>query len=140
MGSQATTLELPDDVRAAIESAGRESGRDFASLAVEMLTEAIKMRQHPGIVFADEPAGRRARIAGTGIDVWEVVREYRANGGDLATLRQAFHWLQERQLQAALRYAEAYPDEIEQRLARESSLTPERIWEQYPYMKPPWRE
>jgi uncharacterized protein (DUF433 family) len=101
-----------------------------------MLTEAIKMRQHPGIVFADEPAGRRARIAGTGIDVWEVVREYRANSGDLDTLRQAFHWLQERQLQAALRYAESYPEEIEAFVCGDDQVIVEEVWAKYPRTRP----
>ncbi len=47
------------------------------SAAIQLLTdEALRMREHPGIVFRDGPAGRRAGLAG-GPDVWEVVRSLR---------------------------------------------------------------
>jgi hypothetical protein len=34
------------------------------------------MQACPGIYFADEPAGRVAKMAGTGLGVWEVIRIY----------------------------------------------------------------
>jgi hypothetical protein len=34
------------------------------------------MRECPGTYFASEPAGRTAKIAGTGLAVWEVLRDY----------------------------------------------------------------
>ena len=73
-------------------------------MTVELLTEAIKMRRCPGIAFADGPAGRRARLAATGLDVWEVIATYRSLDGDPARLRQAYPWLSEAQLRAALGY------------------------------------
>jgi hypothetical protein len=42
-----------------------------------MLVEAARMQRVPGIVFADGPTGRRARVAGTGLDGFEVIRTYR---------------------------------------------------------------
>jgi hypothetical protein len=60
-------------------------------------------------------------------------------GADWANLRQAYHWLDERQLRAALAYAEAYPEEIEARLAAEEHWTPERVWQTYPFTGPPRR-
>jgi len=42
------------------------------------------MDEHPLIRFADGPAGRRARLVGTGKDVWEVIATVRDNGGDAA--------------------------------------------------------
>ena len=39
------------------------------------------MRRAPGIVFADGPAGRRAAVGGTGLDVWEIVATWRAGVG-----------------------------------------------------------
>src|SRR5205814_6508124 len=84
-----------------------------------VLAEAVKVRRISGIVFADRPAGRRARIAGTGLDVFQVVRDYRAMDADWAHLRQAYHRLGEPQLRAALAHAKAFPEEIEARLAAE---------------------
>src|SRR5919201_6867430 len=139
MGGRPTSLRIPEHIRDAIEDLVRCTGRDFSSVANEMLAEAVKMRRIPGIVFADGPTGRRARIAGTGIDVFEIVRDHRAMGADWAQLRHAYHWLDERQLRAALAYAEAYPEEIETRLHAEERWTPERVWQTYPFTRPPRR-
>jgi uncharacterized protein (DUF433 family) len=139
MSARPVSLRIPEEVKASIEETAARSGRGFSSVANEMLTEAVKMRRIPGIVFADGPAGRRARIAGTGIDVFEIVRDYRTMGADWAQLRRAYHWLDERQLRAALAYAEAYPEEIETRLHAEERWTPERVWQTYPFTRPPRR-
>ena len=133
------SLRIPPDVREAVAETARRSGREFSSVANEMLAEAVKMRRIPGITFADGAAGRRARIAGTGLDVFEVVGTFRSLGGDYAKLAEAYHWLSDFQLRAALAYAEAYPDEIDDRLRREAALTPEAVWARYPFTRPSGR-
>jgi hypothetical protein len=68
---------------------------------------------HPLVRFADGPAGRRARLAGTGPDVWEVIATVRDNDGDLA---EAARYLQMPLglVQAAVSYYGAYPAEIDE--------------------------
>jgi uncharacterized protein (DUF433 family) len=136
MSGRPVSLRIPDEVRAAIEDTVRCTGRDFSSVANEMLAEAVKMRRVPGIVFADSPVGRIARVAGTGVEVFEVIRTDRDVGHDWDRLRQAYHWLSENQLRAALAYASAYPEEIERRLRDDERWTPEAIWSRYPFTKP----
>jgi len=85
------------------------------------------MSQRTGVVFADGPAGRRAMVAGSGLDVWEVIATWHAGGGDYEDLRQNYPWLTEAQLRAALGYYELYPDEIDTRLSSELQWTPERV-------------
>ena len=130
------SLRIPADVRVALVETARRSGRDFSSVANEMLREAVKMRRIPGITFADGPAGRRARVAGTGIDVFEIVRTCADLGKDRERLAEAYHWLTDQQLRAALAYAEAYPDEIEARLDREDDWTPQTVWAAHPFTRP----
>jgi uncharacterized protein (DUF433 family) len=137
MVNRAVSIRIPEPVRSAIEETARQSRRDFSSVANEMLEEAVRMRRIPGITFADEPSGRIARIAGTGLGVWEIIQAYRDEHEDWNLLREAFHWLTEVQLRAALAYAEVYPDEIEERLRREDELTIKKIWELYPFTRPP---
>jgi hypothetical protein len=60
-------------------------------------------------------------------------------GEDWQNLKEWFDWLTDEQLQTALAYYAAYPAEIDERLEREESRTPERVWATYPFMKPPWR-
>jgi uncharacterized protein (DUF433 family) len=102
-------------------------------MRAKQLSEAEKMRRVPGIVFADGPCGRRARIAGTGLDVFEIIEGYQSVGKDLKRLRIAYHWLTPDQLQAALDYYAAFPEEIDARLAEERAVTPETLREMFPH-------
>ena len=106
------------------------------TLAGKALSEVEKMRRVPGVVFADGPVGRRPRIAGTGLDVFEIIKEYRICERDRGCLAEAFHWLTPDQLQAALSYYETFPEEIDARLELEASLTPEVIRAKYPWPSP----
>ncbi len=136
MANRAVSIRIPEQIRVEIEDTARRARRDFSSVANEMLEEAVKMRRIPGISFADEPTGRVARVAGTGIEVWEIVQVYRDEHDNWDRLREGFHWLTENQLRAALAYAEAYPEDVNERLRREDNLTIGKIWELYPFTKP----
>ena len=85
----------------------------------ELVDEAVRMRKAPGIVFLDGPSGRRAVIAGTGLDVWEVVSVWLDCGRSYDDLKQNFDWLTDAQLRAALSYYILYPHEVDRRIARE---------------------
>jgi uncharacterized protein (DUF433 family) len=85
------------------------------------------------VVFGDGPAGRRAVVAGTGLDVWEVVATWQAAAKDFDLLRQNYSWLTGPQLRAALAYYGLYRDEIDARLEREARWTPERVARELPF-------
>ena len=89
------------------------------------------MRQCPGIYFADEPSGRTAKIGGTGLAVWEVLRDL-PRDADPKRIRDVFPQLSQAQVTAALMYARRYPEEIEREIARNAALTPEAIEQRYP--------
>jgi len=128
------SLRIPAEVVKTIEGLAEASRQDFSATAIELLTEAVKMRRCPGIVFADSPSGRRARVLGTGLDVWEIIAMYNSLGQDLARLKEAYHWLSDAQLRAALGYCAAYPAEIDERIRRNESWTKERLLAEYPWM------
>ncbi|HEY7060052.1 MAG TPA: DUF433 domain-containing protein [Chloroflexota bacterium] len=132
-------VALPEAVYGAIAETARRTGRPLDAVASEMLAEAVKMRRVPGIIFADGTHGRVVRIAGTGLEVWEIVSQYRAVGDDWEQLKAGYPRLSEQQLRAALAYAEAYPDEIDAALRKNDAWTPEKAWTTYPFMRPPWR-
>lgn len=90
------------------------------------------MRRCPGVTFGGGPTGRRARILGTGLDVWELIATYKSLGRNLTRLRKAYPWLSDAQLRAALGYYAAYPDEIDRRIALNERWTPERLRTQHP--------
>lgn len=126
------SLRVPEDVAQTIEEMAESSRRDFSSVTNEMLTEAVRMRRCPGVIFGDGPSGRRARLAGTGLDIWEVIAARKSVRGNWSRLRQAFHWLTEVQLRAAVGYYAAYPEEIDRQIARNEAWTPGRMAKQHP--------
>ena len=82
MATPTKTIRLRPKLRAEIERIARRTRRSFSEVAQALLEEAIRTRECPGIYFADEPAGRVAKVAGTGLGVWEVIRDYKAVKGD----------------------------------------------------------
>jgi len=131
-----TSIRLPEETRLALEEIAHRTQRDFSGIVNEMIEESLRMRRIPGIVFADGPAGRRARVAGTGLDVFELISTFRALNEDRDALRKTYSWLSETQLRSALAYAHAYPEEIERRLEREQTWSQTSVWERFPFMKP----
>jgi uncharacterized protein (DUF433 family) len=91
-------------------------GQSRSALVEELLDEGLRMRDHPGIVFRDGPAGRRAALAG-GPDVWEVIETVKGTGrhGEEA-IAAAAEWgrLSAGQLRTAIRYYGDYQAEIDE--------------------------
>lgn len=85
------SLQVSEDFVQVIREAADASGCDFSIMANELLAEAIKMRRCLGIVFADSSAGRRARLADTGIEVWEIIATNKSLDRNFVRLRQAYH-------------------------------------------------
>jgi uncharacterized protein (DUF433 family) len=136
MATRAKGIRIPDDLDRAIERESEARGKSWSAMTTELLDEAMRMRRIPGIAFVDGPAGRRAVVAGTGLDVWEVVATWHACGGSDEALRQSYPWLTEVQIRAALAYYEVFPKEIDVRLHRESQWDPERVRRELPFARP----
>ena len=84
------------------------------------MDERTRMDEHPGIVFRDGPTGRRAALTG-GPDVWELVAAFRSGsqGGEASIPELAeILELSVGQVQIALGYYAAYPEEVDARVAR----------------------
>jgi len=134
MSAVQKSLRIPKETVQEIEQLASESGSDFSSIAKDLLTEAIKMRRCPGIIFAEGVTGRRARIAGTGLEVWEIIATYRSVNQNIKRLRKAFHWLSEQQIRAAIGYYNVYRDEIDFRIKRNESWSKEKLFKRYPFL------
>ncbi|CAB4346192.1 unannotated protein [freshwater metagenome] len=82
------------------------------------------MDEHPLVIFADGPAGRRARLAGTGADIWEVIATIKDNDGseeaaaDYLSMPPAL-------VNGAVSYYGSYPEEIDSLIERNSAETDE---------------
>lgn len=91
-------------------------------LAERYVEEGLRMDDHPGIGFADGPAGRRAILLGTGLDAWEVVDTIKQNAGSLDAAARYLE-LPLGVVRAAVRYYAAFPEEIDELIARRDAIT-----------------
>jgi uncharacterized protein (DUF433 family) len=129
------SLRLPPETMNEIERMAKETGQDFSNVTKDLLEEAIKMRRCPGILFAEGTSGRRARVAGTGIEVWEVIATYKSLNQDIKRLRKTYHWLSNEQIKAALGYYTVYSHEIDQRIGQNEGWDEEKVRDRYPFMR-----
>ena len=131
------SLRLPEKAVKDIENLAQRTGKDFSGLARDLLVEAIKMRKCPGIIFSDGASGRRARIAGSGIDVWELIAGYKSAKENLDELRKAYDWLNDQQIRAALAYYTLFPEEIDELISQNETMNQEQVFDQFPFLKTP---
>ena len=122
MATPTRTLRLKPHLRAEIERIAKRSRRSFSEVTQDLLEEAVRMRECPGIHFAEEPAGREVKVTGTGLGVWEVISMYRGAGGTVKRLRARYPHLFEVQIKAALTYYERYRDEIDALISENQAL------------------
>ncbi len=136
MATRAKGIRIPAELDREIAHESATRGKSWSAMTAELLEEAIRTRRAPGISFVDGPTGRRAVVAGTGLDVWEIIATWKEEGEDHEVLRQNYPWLSEAQIRAALAYYELYPSEIDARFEREAQWTPERVRREFPFSRP----
>lgn len=124
-------MRLPRSVRRGLEQAAARARRSVSDVAQELIDEGLRMRECPGIYFAPEPSGRTAKIAGTGLGVWEVLRDF-VHDDDLERVRRAFPQLSSAQITAALIYYRRFPDEVRRQVDANAAVTAEVLQERYP--------
>jgi uncharacterized protein (DUF433 family) len=90
-----------------------------------------RSREYSGIYFASEPAGRTAKVAGPGLAVWEVLRDY-VRDQDIERVRRAFGQLSQPQITEAVMCYGRYAEEIRREVATNTALTPRALEQRYP--------
>lgn len=113
-------------------------GWSGSSAANRFVDEALRMEDHPGVLFREGPAGRRAVLAG-GPDVREVIRAVRSarqaepqlSADEIVALVSANTGVPERLVDTAIRYWAAFPDEIDAWIGETAAFEDEqlRAWE-----------
>ncbi len=97
----------------------RASGQPLARLAERYIEEGLRADRHPGILFRDGPAGRRAVVVG-GPDVWELVNAVRSapeKGEIMVSALAERLGISESKIRTAIRYYAEYPQEIDEWIA-----------------------
>jgi uncharacterized protein (DUF433 family) len=115
MRPHAATLER-------LRKRARLSGEPRTTLAERYLAEGLLMDEVPGIHFVDGSLGRRPALIGSGLDVWEVVKVVKDNGGSAAEAADYLE-VEPRLVETALRYYGSNREEIDDWIARVHELS-----------------
>lgn len=111
------SVRLDDSLAERLRLRARAAGETLSDRLRRYAEEGTRREEHPLIAFRDGPTGRRAGLLG-GPDVWEVALWLEDLAGEtdpIATLIEE-STLSRSQVDAALRYRAAYPDEIAARV------------------------
>lgn len=127
------SIRLEAPLMRAVRAHAQRTGRPVSGVIRELLDMALRMQRFPGITFVEGPAGRRAHLAGIGLDVWEVVellREY----GSASKLRKHFPRLSPMAIRVAEAYAQEYREEIDAFLEANARI-PEQLRRRVPWLE-----
>ena len=131
--SKVVSFRLTEDQVERLHRAAHRSGRKVSETAALMIEEGLRKREFPEIEIRETIAGREAFIRGTRLKVWHVAMHRLDGDHEAARIAEAlgFH---EYEIQAALDYMDAYPDEIAEalednhrRFEEESRSLPEEL-------------
>jgi hypothetical protein len=111
------SVRLDDSLAERLRLRARAAGETLSDRLRRYAEEGTRREEHPMVTFRDGPTGRRAKLL-DGPDVWEVamwVEDLATEPNPAATLAQE-SGLTLAQIDAALSYRAAYPDETEARI------------------------
>src|ERR1019366_7103827 len=117
MSSEAVRIE--SETLRALRERSAQSGEPIVRLAQRYISEGMRLDRHPGIVFRDGAAGRRAVVIG-GPDVWEVIAAARsapAHGEQLISALTERTGPPVEKIRAAIRYYGEFPEEVDRFIA-----------------------
>jgi uncharacterized protein (DUF433 family) len=110
--SKVLSMRLRDEQMQRLQRVARRMNRTPSETAALLLDESLREAEFAYIQFRDSPAGRQPYVQGTRMAAWHVVAIARGYGGDVTKTAEHLVWLPA-QVQAALNYAEAFPEEID---------------------------
>jgi hypothetical protein len=118
------SVRLDDRLAQKLKLSATAAGETLSDRLRRYAEEGARRDEHPMITFRDGPTGRRAGLT-TGPDVWEIAMWI----DDLSGVKDPARTLAREgvvtraQIDAALRYRAAYPDEIQARIDLHKSHT-----------------
>jgi len=101
-------------------------GRSASDVGAQLLAESLRQADFAFIEFRDSPVGRQAYVQGSRLAVWQVISLLRDHQSDVAKVAAHLRW-PEAKVHAAVAYAQGYPEEIEEAIRDNDSVTFESL-------------
>jgi uncharacterized protein (DUF433 family) len=119
--STVISMRLPAESGQRLKRMARRHGWTASDASARLVEEGLRRAEFAFLDFRDSAAGRQACIQGSTLAVWEVVALFRSHGTDAAAVARHLEWPAIKG-QAALQYAEAFPDEIAEAIADNDAI------------------
>jgi len=114
-------MRLPSESGERLKRMASRHGWTPSDTSARLVEEGLRRSEFAWIDFRDSAAGRQACIQGSSLAVWEVVSIVRDYDGKAAAAAQHLHW-PELKVKAALNYAKAFPQEIDDAVAENEKV------------------
>jgi uncharacterized protein (DUF433 family) len=114
--SMVISMRLPVGSGKRLKRMATRHGWTPSDASARLVEEGLRRAEFAYIDFRDFITGRQACIQGSSLAVWEVMSLARHYKNDASAVAKHLRW-PEAKVQAALNYAQAFPEEVDQALA-----------------------
>jgi uncharacterized protein (DUF433 family) len=118
--SMVISMRLPTESGKRLKRMANRHGWTPSDASAKLVEEGLRRSEFAFIDFRDSPAGRQACIQGSTLAVWEIMLLTRSYKADVAAVAKHLGWPLGK-VQAAVHYAEAFPEEVDEALSENDS-------------------
>jgi uncharacterized protein (DUF433 family) len=119
--STVISMRLPAESGKRLKRMASRHGWTPSDASARLVEEGLRRSEFAFIDFRDSSIGRQAYIQGSTLAVWEIMLLVRSYKGKVDPLAAHLGWPPAK-IKAAVHYAEAFPDEVNEALAENDSL------------------
>jgi uncharacterized protein (DUF433 family) len=120
--STVISMRLPAASGVRLKRMANRHGWTPSDASARLVEEGLRRSEFAFIDFRDSVVGRQAYIQGSSLAVWEVILLVRSYNNDAEPVAKHLNWPKAKVL-AAVNYAEAFADEIDEALAENDTAT-----------------
>ena len=114
------SMRLPVESGRRLRRIANRHGWTPSDASARLVEEGLRRTEFAFLDFRDSPAGRQAYIQGSTLAIWEVLLLLRSYNRNVMAVAKHLGW-PESKVRAALNYAEAFPEELNEALVENSS-------------------
>jgi hypothetical protein len=119
--STVISMRLPADSGKRLKRMANRHGWTPSDASARLVEEGLRRSEFGFIDFRDSPAGRQACLQGSTLAVWEVILLVNSYRKDLPAVAAHLKWPLMK-VQAAVNYAAAFPEEIDEAIADNEAI------------------
>ncbi len=119
--SMVISMRLPQESGKRLKRMANRHGWTPSDASARLVEEGLRRSEFGFIDFRDSPAGRQACLQGSTLAVWEVMLLVHSYRRDVSAVAGHLKW-PEAKVRAAIHYAEAFPEEINEAMAENEAM------------------